>query len=129
VGAAEQDDEPVEALELRVLHEVLVFINVRFAGDACCSADITVPTKQFRRRTPTLRCRSDGPYGASPLTDHRPQHPVARSQQSSRLRPDGAQALADRRNGHLVNPQPRTDATPRERPSLAANGNGCRTKR
>jgi hypothetical protein len=30
VGAAEQDDEPAEALELRVLHEVPVFINVRF---------------------------------------------------------------------------------------------------
>ena len=37
--AAEQDDEPVEALELRVIHDGLGFINVRLAADPYCSAD------------------------------------------------------------------------------------------
>jgi hypothetical protein len=39
LGAAQQDDEPVEALELKMLHNVLVFINVRFAGYRRCWAD------------------------------------------------------------------------------------------
>jgi hypothetical protein len=38
--AVQQDDEPVEALELKMLHDVLGFINVRFAGYRCCSADL-----------------------------------------------------------------------------------------
>ena len=37
--AAEQSDAPVGALELKVLHEALIFINVRPAGDRCCWAD------------------------------------------------------------------------------------------
>jgi hypothetical protein len=34
--AAQQGDEPVEALELKVLHDVPIFKNVRFAGYRDC---------------------------------------------------------------------------------------------
>jgi hypothetical protein len=38
--AAERGDEPVEALELKVLYDVLGFINVRFAGYRNCWANL-----------------------------------------------------------------------------------------
>jgi predicted transcriptional regulator len=37
--AAEQSDEPVEALELKMVYDGPGFINVRFAGYRWCSAD------------------------------------------------------------------------------------------
>jgi hypothetical protein len=37
--AVEQSDEPVEALELKVVYDGFGFINVRFAGYRCCWAD------------------------------------------------------------------------------------------
>jgi hypothetical protein len=38
-GAAERGVAPVEALELKMLYDGPGIINVRFAGDADCSAD------------------------------------------------------------------------------------------
>ena len=35
-GAAEQGDEPAEALELKMPYDVSGFTNVRFAGYRCC---------------------------------------------------------------------------------------------
>ncbi len=37
--AVERGHEPVEALGLKLLRNAPRFINVRFAGYACCSAD------------------------------------------------------------------------------------------
>ena len=39
VRAAEQGHEPVEALELKPLHDDPIVIYVRLAGYACCYAD------------------------------------------------------------------------------------------
>lgn len=36
----ERDDEPVEALELKMLSDASHFINVGLAADPCCSADL-----------------------------------------------------------------------------------------
>jgi hypothetical protein len=47
-GAAQQGDEPVEALELKAPQGGGCVIDVRFAGYRQCSADLTVP-----ERTPT----------------------------------------------------------------------------
>jgi len=38
--AAQQGHEPVEALELRMIHDVSIVSNVRLAGYAHCSADL-----------------------------------------------------------------------------------------
>jgi hypothetical protein len=38
--AAEQGDEPVEALELKILHDDPIVTNVRFADYRHCSADV-----------------------------------------------------------------------------------------
>jgi hypothetical protein len=43
VLAAEQGVAPVEALELKILHDGLSVVNVRFAGDPDCSADVRTP--------------------------------------------------------------------------------------
>ena len=40
-GAAQRGHEPVEALELKMFQDPPSFINVRFAGYACCSVDIS----------------------------------------------------------------------------------------
>jgi hypothetical protein len=37
--AAERRDAPVEALELKMLHDIPIVINVRLAGDPACSTD------------------------------------------------------------------------------------------
>jgi hypothetical protein len=36
-AAVEQGVAPVEALELKMLHDGLFFINVRLAGERCCA--------------------------------------------------------------------------------------------
>ena len=41
-AAVEQGVAPVEALELKMLHDVPIVINVRLAGERCCWADTGV---------------------------------------------------------------------------------------
>jgi hypothetical protein len=47
-AAVEQGVAPVEALELKMLHDGLVFINVRLAGERCCSTDQSEPQCEKR---------------------------------------------------------------------------------
>ena len=37
-----KDDEPVEALELKILNDDPIFIDVRLAGYACCSPNLAL---------------------------------------------------------------------------------------
>jgi hypothetical protein len=53
--AVEQSDEPVEALELKMLYDGPTVINVRFAGYRCCSTDET----RRRRGTPEGAVRGE----------------------------------------------------------------------
>ena len=46
-GAAQQDDEPVEALELKMPHDAPGVINVRFAGYRRCYADTGMKERAF----------------------------------------------------------------------------------
>ena len=49
-GAAERGHAPDEALGLKMLKDVPIFINVRFAGDADCSVDQRKGPYPLRRR-------------------------------------------------------------------------------
>jgi hypothetical protein len=54
-AAAQQGDEPVEALELKISYHDLGVVNVRFAGYRSCCADSAKVAMDFlRRRLPLL---------------------------------------------------------------------------